>query len=257
MATTISFGLQKGGVGKSTVTAITSYLLSKKYKVLAIDFDSQGNLTRILTQESIYDFRGRTIYEAIQDQNIEKCIYPVDENLHVAPAEDLLAYLPNRLQHLYGSRVDQLQSLSRLIDPVKDRYDYILIDLAPSVGDHTLCGLVASDYAVVVLQTEPLSYEALEKYLETMELVQEESNPDLSLAGILASRMNRNIIIDKTYRQQLVNDFGDIAFSTTIYNRTRLKEFSVEGIKNQTKADREVLEPFEQFLEELLDRVKS
>ena len=69
MGITISFGIQKGGVGKTTTTAITSYLLSKKSKVLAVDFDSQGNLTAFLTKRNIYDFTKNTVLEALKEKD--------------------------------------------------------------------------------------------------------------------------------------------------------------------------------------------
>ena len=70
MAKVISFALQKGGVGKTTATALTSYLLSQDYKVFAVDFDSQGNLTQLLTQQDVYEFRGTTILEAIHEYKL-------------------------------------------------------------------------------------------------------------------------------------------------------------------------------------------
>ncbi|MFC7439561.1 ParA family protein [Laceyella putida] len=257
MGITISFGLQKGGVGKTTTTAITAYLLAKNHKVLAIDFDSQGNLTQMLTTEDVYQFTGKTILEAIQEKNAEPYIVEVNENLHLLPAEDLLALLPNKLVELYSDRKDQLASLRNLLAPIRDRYDYILVDLPPNVGDHTLCGLVASDYAVVVMQTEPFAFNALERYLETMELAQEMSNPDLRLAGILTCLMNQQTSIDNAIRLQAVEDYETLVFETVIKRKARIKEFSLEGIQDRTKADRDALEQYQSFVEELLARVKA
>lgn len=256
MGIKISVGLQKGGVGKSTTTAITSHLLSKEYKVLAIDFDSQGNLTKILTQRSIYDFTKKTVYEAIQEKTAEKYIYSIHENLDLLPAEDLLAFLPNRLGEMYKERPEQLNALKKLIEPIEDRYDYILIDLPPTVGDGTLCGLVASDYVVVALQTDPLAFEALDKYLETVELIQEEMNSDLRLAGILPGMMNKKLVLDRAIVNQVKNDFEELVFDTVIPLKARIKEFSFEGITEKTRADKEALEPYYSFVKELLERVR-
>lgn len=97
MAVTISFGIQKGGVGKTTTTGITAYLLSKLYRVLAVDFDSQGNLTQFLTQRNIYDFTKHTVLEACKEQDARPYIVRVSHTLNVLPAEDFLAGLPQWL----------------------------------------------------------------------------------------------------------------------------------------------------------------
>lgn len=258
MSITISFGLQKGGVGKTTVTAITAFLLSQSKKVLAVDFDSQGNLTQMLTQKDIYEFTGKTILEAIVEQRAEKYIYPVSETLHLLPAEDVLAYLPNKLIWRFPkNRKDQITALRNALESIKQNYDFILIDLPPNVGDHTLNGLIASDFGVVVMQTEPFSFNALERYLETMELAQEEANPDLRLAGILTCLMSSQVSIDNAINEQVREDFEGLVFKTEITRRTRIKEFSMEGISNRKKPDREALEQYESFLGELLERVQG
>ena len=88
MGVIISFGIQKGGVGKSTTTGISSYLLSKEYKVLAVDFDSQGNLTQFLIQKNIYDFTHKTVLEALKEKNPTPYIYKITEpNLQLTTRE--------------------------------------------------------------------------------------------------------------------------------------------------------------------------
>jgi len=256
MAIKISVGLQKGGVGKSTTTSISAHLLSKTHRILAIDFDPQGNLTKILTQKSIYEFTGQTIYEAISENNAAPYIYHVKENLDLIPAEDVLSSLPNKLGKLYTKRSDQLKALKRLIEPIEGNYDFILIDLPPMTGDWTLCGLVASDFVVIALQTDPLAFEALEKYLETIEIVKEEINEELRLAGILPGMYNKMLTMDNTVLDQVRKDFGELVFNTVIPLRTRIKEFSFEGIQEVTPVDKRVLEPYDDFIKELLDRVR-
>lgn len=256
MARIISVGLQKGGVGKSTTTAITAHLLSKKHRVLAVDFDPQGNMTKILTQKSIYQFTKATIYEAIQEKDATNYIHNVQKNLDLIPAEDKLGFLPNRLSEMYKDRVNQLTALKQLLEPLESNYDYILIDLPPMVGDWTLCGLVASDYVIVAMQTDPLAMEALEKYLETVEIVQEEVNPDIRIAGILLGMFNKVLTIDNAVMDQVREDFGDMVFNSIIPLRARIKEFSFEGIQEKTSVDREVLKPYHAFVKELLERVR-
>ncbi|AVF28905.1 ParA family protein [Paenibacillus larvae] len=256
MCVTISFGIQKGGVGKTTACAITSYLLARDgAKVLVVDFDSQGNLTEFLTRQDIYDFQHYTALEAVKDQNPIRYIHHISENLHLLPAEDLLATFSRWLYREYKG--DPTQVLAKTLEVVKNDYDYILIDLPPNLGDQTINGLTASDYAVVILQSEPFCYSALERYLETIEIVQKTPNPNIRLAGILCALNDSRTSIDSSILIKVREEYQDFVFNSVIKRRSRIKEFVVEGIKDHTKMDQTVLEPYINFVEELKERVKQ
>ncbi|WP_068612548.1 ParA family protein [Paenibacillus tuaregi] len=253
MGLVISFGIQKGGVGKTTACAITAHLLSKEAKVLAIDFDSQGNLTEFLTRRDIYDFTKQTILEAIQEKNPTPYIVRITDNLDLIPAEDILSTFSRWLYRDYKG--DATQALRKTLDMVKERYDYILIDLPPNLGDQTINGLTASDYAVVILQTEPFCYSALERYLETLAIVQQRTNERLALAGILIAMSDSRTSIDNSIVEKAREEYGEMVFDNIIKRRSRIKEFVLEGIQDSTKSDQTVLEPYIEFVKELKDRV--
>lgn len=253
MGTTISIGLQKGGVGKSTTTAITAYLLAKKYKVLTVDFDSQGNLTQMLTQQNIYDFTEKTVLEACLSRVPMPYIHTIHDNLHILTAEDRLVTL-SRYIH---KKKNPFGVLKETLAKVKNKYDFILIDLPPNLGDQTLNGLVASDYAVVILQSEPFALDALDRYLETLQITQQKQNPDLRLAGILTTMVSSRASLDAAILQKARDDYEELVFKVVIKRRSRIKEFSLEGIQDRTKADREALEQYNSFVEELIQRVRS
>jgi len=255
MGITISFGLQKGGVGKTTTTAITSYLLSKKNKVLAVDFDSQGNLTSFLTQKNIYDFTNKTVLEAIKEKNPFPYIYKITDNLHIIPAEDRLATFSRYLYTEYKGNPTQL--LKETIEPIKEQYDYILIDLPPNLGDQTINGLTASDYSVVLLQSEPFAYDALDRYIETLQLVQERINSNLKLAGILMTMLDSRTTLDLSILEQAKEDYEDIVFESIIKRRSKIKEFVLTGIQDGTRTEQEILLPYMNFVKELRKRVSS
>jgi len=264
LAVTISFGIQKGGVGKTTTAAITSYLLSKKTRVLAVDFDSQGNLTQFLTQQNIYNFSGRTVLEATKEKNAEPYIYKVSDQLHLLPAEDILAtfsqyiymeYPKKYKQNTESHRLSPSHLLKETLDTVKDQYGYIIIDLPPNLGDLTINGLTASDYAVVILQSEPFCYDALDRYLETLQIVQRNTNPSLRLGGILATLLDVRTTIDSAVLDKARQDYEDVLFNSVIRRRSRIKEFTIEGLQEKTKHDREALQPYKDFVEELIQRV--
>jgi chromosome partitioning protein len=255
MGTKISFGIQKGGVGKTTTTAVTAYLLAKEYKVLAVDFDSQGNLTQMLTQQNIYDFTKRTVLEAVKEKNPDPYIHAISDQLHILPAEDFLATFSRYLYTKYSGHKALL--LKETLEKVEDRYDFIVIDLPPNLGDQTINGLGASDFAVVLLQSEPFCYDALDRYLETLQEVQKEINPNLRLGGILTSMLDARTSIDGAILQQAREDYEDVVFQSVIKRKSRLKEFALTGIQDQTKNDREALAPYSEFVKELIERVKE
>lgn len=257
LAIIISFGIQKGGAGKTTTTAITAFLLAKLgKKVLAVDFDSQGNLTQFITQRNIYDFTKKTVLEALKVQNAEPYIHNVFENLDILPAEDLLITFSSWLYKKYHG-TDPASVLRETLSSVKDQYDFILIDLPPNLGDHTINGLTASDFAVVMLQSEPFCHDALERYLETLQLIKAKTNSSIVLAGILTVMLDARTTLDSVILEKVRDEYEDIVFQSVIKRRSRIKEFTVTGLQLTTKADYEALEPYNQFVKELLERVQK
>jgi chromosome partitioning protein len=256
LAKVIAFGIQKGGVGKTTTTAITAWLLAKTYKVLAIDFDSQGNLTAMLTMKNIYDFENKTALEMMKEKDPRPYIYEVSENLHVIPANDFLAQLPLYLHRQYKG--NPYIVLKEALEVVQDQYDFILIDCPPNLGDHTVNACCAADYAVALLQSEPFCLDALERYLEFLsEAVKAKVNPNLQLAGVLTTMVDSRAALDASIIDVAKEDYEDLVFGVTIKRRTRIKEFSTNGISDRTKQDQEALEQYNMFVQELLDRVKG
>lgn len=255
MGITISFGIQKGGVGKTTACAITAHLLAKEGRVLVVDFDSQGNLTEFMTRRDIYDFSKHTILEAIQEKNPTPYIVKISDTMDLLPAEDILSTFSRWLYRVYKG--DASQALRKTLAVVKDQYDYILIDLPPNLGEQTINGLTASDYAVVILQSEPFCYSALERYLETLQIVQQKTNENLALGGILIAMSDRRAGIDNSIVDKAQEEYGDMVFKSIIKRRSRIKEFVLEGIQDSTKFDRDVLEAYDSFVKELKERVKQ
>ena len=254
----ISFALQKGGVGKTTATALTGYLLSRDYKVLAVDFDSQGNLTQLLTQRDVYEFRGATILEAIHESDVRPYIVPITDSLHLVPAEDLLSTLSKYIFTEYKGSISPSLLLKKALEPVMDSYDFILIDLPPNLGEQTSNGLGASDYVVVMFQSEPFSHSAVDRFMEFLrDGILPFVNPDLRVAGILTSIHDARASIDKALVDDIQEQYKGIVFETVIRRKTRIKEFSIQGIVDRTKNDQEALQSYKSFVEELLERVQG
>lgn len=255
MAKVISFAIQKGGVGKTTSAAITGYLLSKDARVLCCDFDSQGNMTYLLTQQNIYDFTGKTILQAVQERDPRPYIHKITDNLHILTSEDFLSTLPRFIHREYKGNPNTL--LQETLNVIRDDYDYIIIDCPPNLGDHTINALTASDYCVVMLQSEPFCYDALERFLEFLQGVKDNTNPDIQLAGILSTMLDQRATLDATILEKARSDYEDIVFESVIKRRSRIKEFTIEGISDSRKKDLEALDSYISFVEELKQRVKE
>lgn len=257
VATVFTFGIQKGGVGKTTTTGITAWLLSKKSRVLAVDFDSQGNLTQLLTGYDDLDiFREKTVLEAMQTQQPRDYIYHVRENLDLLPADDFFVQFARWLYttHQGGYKATVLKETLAL---VADDYDYILIDVPPNLGEATVNGIAAADHNIVLLQAEPFCFNALGNYLELLVATQEQVSPQMSIIGILTSVIDARTSVGQGILERTRAEYKELVFDTIIHRRTRISEFAITGIDQRARNDREALQMYEAFIEELMERVRQ
>lgn len=249
MATILSFGNQKGGCGKTTTTCITAELLANKgNRILVVDLDHQGNSTFWLSQQSPYNFTGKTVYHALQKRNPLPYIYKTSDYLHLLPAEDELEEFDRETDYYI---------LKQTLAPVMNDYDYIFLDLPPSTGIRTRNGLTASDFVVVLLQSDPLCFEALERFLRLMQTIRDDYNHSLDIAGILPTMLDPRASADRQIIDEAREDYDDWVFTTEIKRKTRLKEFSIGGVQERYTEDRMALRPYKSFVEELLGRVTT
>lgn len=266
-ATIISFGLQKGGVSKTTTSTLSAFILARQgHRVLMVDMDSQGNATQFLTGKSPYDFQGKTVLEACKERDPRPYIVSINDNLHLLPAEDLLStfsrwlfdeYKPQLIKNGAADPNALSLVLRDTLNVVNDVYDYIILDLPPNLGEQTLNGMAASDFCVVMAQSEPFSYDALQRYLETLEHVHDRINPNTKLAGILTTLLDARTALGNFIRNRIAEEYEGLVFDTVIRRKSRIIEFSFEGISDRNKTDREALEMYESFVEELKTRVKG
>lgn len=209
MAVVISVALQKGGVGKSTTSqALASTLGFKHKKVLLIDMDSQGNVT----YSSGVDNPQRTIFDVLG----EGC--RADEALIKCKYYDLLAadaYLTN----VEISEDVEPTLLKNTIAPIKDNYDFIIIDTPPALGNLSFNSLVASNYVIIPMQPRPFALQGLSALNSTIESVKKNLNPDLKVLGILLIKYNKRTVLNRDLKA-MIEDYAEqmntIVFNTTI-----------------------------------------
>jgi len=249
MAITITFGNQKGGVGKSTTSATTAYLLAEKgYKVLAIDMDSQANMVQMLANtDDLLQYEGKTIKEGLEEGDVRPYILGITDNLHFIPADDFLVLI---------NEVRDIRRLERALEPVQDYYDFIIIDTPPALSKQTVNALMVSDYVVVMFQTEKLPYNALPRFLDSIQGAINAGNKDLKIAGILSTLTDARRTDDKELLELVREEYGDLVFNTVLPRNAKISRLSVYGFFDNPEL-REAVIHHQEFLEELLSYVRA
>ncbi|MCB5936853.1 ParA family protein [Caldibacillus thermoamylovorans] len=254
----VTFGISKGGCSKSTSSGITSYLLSRNERVLAVDMDMQGNLTSLLTGE--YDicnvFEKKTTLEAILEENAEPYIINVKENLDLLPSNDYLAILPGELM----KRRMNLRALENALKPVMEKYDWIIIDTPPALSEHTLMPLCvrseSGSYAVIMFDGSMFAYFAIPKFLEIVDEVNNRFNSELRVAGILFSLIDQRAKENEPMKETIDEDYPRLRFNTIIRRKAATRRLALDGFENNKELD-SALEHYKRFVRELKDRVSK
>ena len=211
MAKVIALANQKGGVGKTTTAinlAASLALLGKK--VLLLDADPQANATSGLG----FDINLEGIYECISGARRAEEV-PSSIDLVAADAE-----LPKM--------EDAHRVIKRIVDSVRDRYDYIFIDCSPSLGYTTVNILTAADTVLIPVQCEYLALEGLSKLLATIRKVKSSLNPALEIEGFVLTMYMRNRLNNQVVTE-VRDHFGDLTYDTIIQRNIRLGEAPSHG----------------------------
>ncbi|MBT2757946.1 ParA family protein [Mesobacillus foraminis] len=253
MAKVITFGIQKGGVGKSTTSGIISYLLANDgYKVLTIDMDSQGNVTDLLTNLEPSEFEGETILEAFEANDIKPYIHQVTENLHIVPADDYLATLARFLYTNFRGNISL--ALNDLIEPVKGEYDFIIIDTPPSLSEPMVNAVCSSDYVVVLAESSKWAFTAIPRFIDTVEFAAKNVNPNVKVAGILRTMNDSRRADSKAFVELIGEEYPNTVFKTVIKRKASTGRIAIEGLF-ENKELNEALDQYYEFYHELKNRI--
>lgn len=223
MAHVIAFANQKGGVAKTTSTVnLGAALREHGLRVLAVDMDPQGNLT--MSQGIDTEALEKSMYDVLVHRtHIEDVLY--ERELDVAASTIDLAGAEMALATMIGRE----RALQRALDPVRERYDYILIDTPPSLGLLTINALTASEGVIVPVQCEYLSLRGLLQLERTLEMIRENLNPDVRIKGILPTLFDARTHHGRESIEVLRENFGDLVFDTVVRKTIKFAEAPVTG----------------------------
>jgi chromosome partitioning protein len=221
MSKVISIANQKGGVGKTTTAInLAASLAVLEHKTLLIDADPQANATS-----------GVGIDPKVVKTSIYECIIDgVDpRNILLKTSTPNLDLIPAHID-LVGAEIEMINMpnremvMKKVIESIKEDYDFVLIDCSPSLGLITVNALTASDSVIVPVQCEYFALEGLGKLLNTIKIVQSRLNQNLEIEGILLTMYDNRLRLSNQVVEEVRTHFQDLVFDTIIQRNTKLGE---------------------------------
>lgn len=263
----ILYGNMKGGVGKTTNSVMTAYQLAKLgYKTLVCDLDPQANATQLLRRtyglQHGSDLQiDKTMMVALMDENIKPAIVIIMDNLYLLPSSEDFKNYPDFLEMKFMLDKEKIQAgdsntlqsemskvkeqriayFAQQLAKVRDEYDFIIIDVPPTLSIFTDSAIYATDLVIIVLQTQQRSLDGAETFFEYLQqMYNDYANVDFDILGVLAVLLKNNAGLDSQILKDAETDFGkDMLFDQIIRHMERLKRYDRTGIaeKGLTKYD--------------------
>ena len=261
----ITFGNFKGGTGKTSNATMIGYQLAQQgHKTLLLDLDPQGNATNLYLKTKEVETGKVAIFEktlmaAIRDEDLLSTIVPIKDNLDLIPSAADFALYPRFMEKI-SNYADRVYYLAGLVKPLRDKYEYIIVDIPPTISLITDSALVMSDYCVIVLQTHERSLQGAESFVNYMrdEIIGLYQAPTLDVVGILPVLLKNGAPVDISTLKAAQNIFGEKnMFKNTIRTMERLKRYDITGITLEDMHDKRVNEKYKEVTDELISRMEA
>lgn len=239
MSEIITIANRKGGVGKTTTTLNLAYSLKETdKKVLVIDLDPQANLTRCFGLENSYDIKtiGHLLMAELEEERylLKEYIKACDD-IDIIPSSIYLSVAEAQMRVETGSE----RILYDIIEPLKEYYDYILIDTSPSLNILTINAICTADSILIVADTQIFAIVGISELLKTIQKIKKRINPKLSIKGILLTMCEKRTNLSKILTEQIEEIYQDkiIIFQTKIPKTVKIGEaiYSSKSIKKYAK----------------------
>lgn len=264
MGKIIAIANQKGGVGKTTSAVnISAGLIKRGKSVLLVDLDPQGSLTTCLGLEpSEIDL---TIADLIKDVIMRTPITALDDHIFILKRGTINRIIPannelSAIDDLLVTATAREYMLKKILNQLKDQYDFIIIDCPPNPGRLNINALTSCDYVVVPIKSQFLDYKGFQQLYQNICIVKEETNPQIKILGVFLTMYNKQLNMSQRIEsalKQIQSNLGIKVFMTKISQSTKAAEASLHGVSIfDYCANCKTAEEYESLVDELMEAIE-
>ncbi|MGG5333905.1 ParA family protein [Enterococcus sp. AZ163] len=243
----------KGGTGKSTAAQMLGFVNAyyRKRKTLLIDLDPQHNASDVMlyTAENMGNNKysdleelPKTIWNVLVDGSLDGAVLPLFDNFDLIAGDIAMADYSDLMSAQYpNDKLAQFKYFVDTLNPLREQYDDIFIDVPPSLGTEVRSAMYFADYVAIMLQTQPKSLRGAADYISYMEFFSDRYNAHLKVAGIVPFMLDQKTSTENYSYNQAKEMYGDNLLSTIVYRMARLIRYDETGITMDRKKDGDLM----------------